>query len=494
MRGGAACVAFCIGCLSHDGFAMIETKENTISKGRTVMNFRLICMLGAIAVAAGCVKNDGAETTAEPKQDAAAVAETTQPAAEASAAVVAEPAAEPAVEPRKPAKQPLKPIETPAAEPAVDPDSADGVIAASNALRDQGEFGEASRLLTTSLEKFKGADGERIAGAINDLRQVRREANELEYAVKMLSSGSYAELRVATSELSKSGDVGRILLRKIVRADTNELAVAQAVKLLARSASANEAAEIVGRLMANQDSSLRPEFIKALSAAPKSTPAETYAAMMPIVKNDADFENADFASLLIGSAFDACGGDGAAFDSAVGSDGAFEFLKEYARNALESTNDFARSFMSRKAAELGVMVKGIRGSFYADQNFENLVYERIEQQIQYPDRVFPYPDNRQDDISIRWTAKLVIKEKGSYHFHFTSDDGNRLYLDGEKIFGHWGNPADNRANVELDEGIHDIVIEFQQGQGGAYIRCNWIKPGGQEEPLTAEDTMCVPVY
>lgn len=452
------------------------------------MDFRAISSVALCAtlLALGCSKTEQPTD----KLSSADKPVASEPAKQEASAAKPE-ASQPAAKPAKPA---LKPIEQPAAKPVADPDSADGVIAAAMALRDMGEFSEASRTLTASLDKFNGADGERIAGAINDLRALRREANELEYAIQMLSSGSYAELRVATDELSKAGDVGRILLRKIVRSDTNELAVVQAVKILSHSASADEAGEIMARMMANLDSPLRTDFVKALAAAPKTVPAETYAELVPFVTDDKDFANSDFAGLLLDAAFGACDGDGAAFDSAVGRDGTFDLLKDYAKNALESTNSVARSIVSRHAAELGVMVKGIRGSFYVGQNFDNLAYERIEQRIQYNDRNFPYPDNRQDDISIRWTGKLVIDEPGSYHFHFSSDDGNRLFIDGEKIFGHWGNPADNRANVELAVGVHDIVIEFQQGHGGAYIRCNWIPPGGQEQPLSGESMMCIPVY
>lgn len=458
-----------------------------------------LAALCAALAAFGCSGKGRPDETRPRSEGATAAAETAAasgtPAASADPvpdATQEKPAAEkPAARPSKPA---LKPVEEAPAASGVDPDSADGVIAAAMRLRDLGEFSEASRTLTAALDRFNGADGERIAGAINDLRALRREANELDYAIKMLSSGSYAELRVATDELSKAGDAGRIMLRKIVRSDTNELAVAQAVKILSHSASETEASEIMARMMANLESPLRADFVKALEAAPKTIPAATFAQLVPFVAGDTDFANQDFAGLLLDAAFDACGGDGAAFDAAVGSEGAFEMLKGYAKDALESPDMAARATVSRHAAELGVMVKGIRGSFYAGQNFDTLAYERIEQQIQYNDRDFPYPDNRQDDISIRWTGKLVIDEPGTYHFHFTSDDGNRLFIDGEKIFGFWGSPVDNHANVELKAGIHDIVIEFQQGHGGAYIRCNWIPPGKHEQPLTGESMICIPVY
>ena len=205
------------------------------------MKSRIVELLCAAALAAaGCAKNDavtGKEAASpEPAADAS---EATDGGASAEAAPAAKETPAPA--PAAAEKKPLKPIEKKQPKPAAEPGSADELIAIAEDLRDRGEFSEASRTLSASLDKFSGGDYERIAGMIGDLRDMRHQANELEYAVRMLSSGSYAELRVATSELSKAGDVGRILLRRIVRSGTNELAVAQAVKLLSHSASATTA-------------------------------------------------------------------------------------------------------------------------------------------------------------------------------------------------------------------------------------------------------------
>lgn len=381
-----------------------------------------------------------------------------------------------------------------AEEPAPDLSTADGVIAAARRLGDAGDFADAARLLAANIETFTGMDAEKIAGARNDMKALQREAGELDYAIRMLSSGSYAELRVATEELSRSGDVGRILLRRIVRTGTNELALAQAVKLLARSASPAEAGEMVDRLLANLDTPFRADLVKALEVAPDTIPPDVYAPFLPMVRDDTCFEDADLAGLLLDSLFGACGGDGATFDAAVGSEGAMDFLKDYATGALASTNTAARPPVSRHAKEFGILVPGIRGSFYADQEFHDLAYERVDPRIQYADRSFPYPDGRQDNISIRWTGKLVIQEAGTYQFHFTSDDGNRLFIDGEKIFGFWGSPANLHARVDLEAGMHDIVIEFQQGGGGAYIRCNWTPPGQAEQALDEKSLLCTPIY
>ena len=405
-------------------------------------------------------------------------------------AAPAAPAAEAALKPAAPAAKPD------VAKPDADADlsSADGVIAAARRLADSAEFAAAARLLAENLDRFDGLDAEKIAGARSDMKALQREAGDLDYAVRMLSSGSYAELRVATEELSRSGDVGRILLRKIVRTGTNELALAHAARLLARSASPVEAGELVDRLLASLDTPVRDDIARALAMAPDSIPAETYAPLLPLLKEDGDFRGAEFAGILLDAAFGACGGDAAVFDAAVGSDGALEFLRDYATGAIASTNAEARAAVSRHAKAFGILVPGIRGSFYVGQEFQDLAVERIDHAIQYPNRSFPYPDNRQDYISIRWTGKLVARTAGSYRFHFTSDDGNRLFIDGEKVFGFWGNPADLRADVHLEAGLHDIVIEFQQGHGGAFIRCNWAPPGENERPLADDALLCTPVF
>jgi hypothetical protein len=83
--------------------------------------------------------------------------------------------------------------------------------------------------------------------------------------------------------------------------------------------------------------------------------------------------------------------------------------------------------------------------------------------------------------SIRWTGKINIPTTDQYTFSINSDDGSRLYIDGQELINQWGSPAAANATMSLDAGLHDIRIEYQEGNGGAYVTLRWDTPNTDQE-------------
>ena len=86
------------------------------------------------------------------------------------------------------------------------------------------------------------------------------------------------------------------------------------------------------------------------------------------------------------------------------------------------------------------------------------------------------PDNRipDDQFSIRWTQTLNFEE-GVYTFTTTSDDGSRVYVDGQLILNAWQDQdqVTTNANVELTAGAHTVVVEYYEAFGGAAMYFNY---------------------
>jgi subtilisin-like proprotein convertase family protein len=76
-----------------------------------------------------------------------------------------------------------------------------------------------------------------------------------------------------------------------------------------------------------------------------------------------------------------------------------------------------------------------------------------------------------DTFSVRWTGQVRIDVAGSYTFRYSSDDGQRLWIDGIKRLDSWS-PGDATANnvtqaITLAAGWHDLVIEQTEAAGSA---------------------------
>lgn len=73
-----------------------------------------------------------------------------------------------------------------------------------------------------------------------------------------------------------------------------------------------------------------------------------------------------------------------------------------------------------------------------------------------------------DNFSVRWTRQIDFAE-GVYQFTTVSDDGVRLYVDGQLILDFWINqaPTVHSANKQMTAGQHTVVLEYFEAGGGA---------------------------
>ncbi|MBC8104786.1 MAG: hypothetical protein H7Z41_19600 [Cytophagales bacterium] len=86
-----------------------------------------------------------------------------------------------------------------------------------------------------------------------------------------------------------------------------------------------------------------------------------------------------------------------------------------------------------------------------------------------------------DNFSVRWAGKVEAPVTGAYTFSTSSDDGIRLWVDGQLVLDNWTDhpPTDNAtAAVNLSAGQKvDIKLEFYENGGGAVARLFWSYPG-----------------
>ena len=78
---------------------------------------------------------------------------------------------------------------------------------------------------------------------------------------------------------------------------------------------------------------------------------------------------------------------------------------------------------------------------------------------------FPGVTKRQEWFAIDYTGRFWIDKPGLYRFALTSDDGSKLYVDGQMIVDNDGiHPLGTKSgSVELAGGIHKIRVQYFQG-------------------------------
>lgn len=83
-----------------------------------------------------------------------------------------------------------------------------------------------------------------------------------------------------------------------------------------------------------------------------------------------------------------------------------------------------------------------------------------------------------DNFSVRWTGQ-VITGQGSYVFATRSDDGVRVWIDGNKVIDQWNDHATtlDTQTLVLSEGTHEIRMEYYERGGLAVAQLLWQPPG-----------------
>jgi len=82
----------------------------------------------------------------------------------------------------------------------------------------------------------------------------------------------------------------------------------------------------------------------------------------------------------------------------------------------------------------------------------------------------------EDQISIRWTGRLLPNKTGVYALGVSSDDGTRLYLNGTRLVDNWGDHGiiTKADTLKLEAGReYDLMIEFYENGGGAAAILGW---------------------
>lgn len=96
------------------------------------------------------------------------------------------------------------------------------------------------------------------------------------------------------------------------------------------------------------------------------------------------------------------------------------------------------------------------------------------------------PDWRIDDdnFSVRWTRTLNFSDD-TYRFVVYSDDGVRLYIDGDRKIDAWYDMAVTRHThtLHLSGGSHTIQLEYYEHRGTAQVELYWTREREPERPV-----------
>jgi hypothetical protein len=128
---------------------------------------------------------------------------------------------------------------------------------------------------------------------------------------------------------------------------------------------------------------------------------------------------------------------------------------------------------------------GLKGEYFVGENLNLLVRTRIDSRIDFgwmdgsPNSAIPA-----DHFSVRWSGQIRPPITGKYTIITKSDDGIRLWLDGQLVIDNWSqhSTTQNAIIVELQgKQMHRIRLEYFESTEKSALQLLWSGPGIQEQ-------------
>lgn len=187
----------------------------------------------------------------------------------------------------------------------------------------------------------------------------------------------------------------------------------------------------------------------------------------------------------------------------AGEQGTLEWREIFAAGALVTSHDAQRSLVASLlvripelpgAGEEAIRVTpGLAVDFFAPHQ-TNVAIETLEQLQPRASGtatsiVMDQPIlSQRDAFALRFRGHLQVPVGGEYHFFLSSDDGSRMYLDGELLINHDGlhGMTEKQGNATLQAGLHPLIVTYYDNGGDDGLSLHWSGPGIERQPLPPE--------
>jgi glucose/arabinose dehydrogenase len=123
---------------------------------------------------------------------------------------------------------------------------------------------------------------------------------------------------------------------------------------------------------------------------------------------------------------------------------------------------------------------GLTATYFDNIDFTGATVTRIDPTVNFDfGSGSPAAGIGPDTFSARWTGQVRAQFTEEYTFHTISDDGVRLFVNGQQIINNFTDhsPTENTGTIALTAGQNvDIRMEFFENGGGAVAKLLWSSP------------------
>ncbi len=135
----------------------------------------------------------------------------------------------------------------------------------------------------------------------------------------------------------------------------------------------------------------------------------------------------------------------------------------------------------------GASVNGLSAEYFNNADLSGSAFTRLDPLVDYKwGTAAPDPKVSADTYSVRWTGQVQPRTSETYTFYTNSDDGVRLWVNGQLLIDHWTDHAltTDQASIALVSGQrYDLKLEYYQNMWDAQIGLFWSSPSLVKEVI-----------
>src|SRR5262249_24452207 len=141
----------------------------------------------------------------------------------------------------------------------------------------------------------------------------------------------------------------------------------------------------------------------------------------------------------------------------------------------------------------GISNGGLKGDYYSGASFDSFAFDRLDSTVAFDwSQTTPDPSLVSGQpYSVRWTGQVTPRFSETYTFSFVSQDGVRLWIDGQLLIDQWNGhaPQEDSGDISLTAGqAYDIMIEYYSAGSGGHAELWWTS-ASQEKHIVPSDAL-----
>ena len=124
---------------------------------------------------------------------------------------------------------------------------------------------------------------------------------------------------------------------------------------------------------------------------------------------------------------------------------------------------------------------GLLGTYFQNVNLTGPAFTRLDETVDFNwGMMAPMAGMIRDYFGVRWTGEVEAPASGDYTFYVQTDDGGRLWVNGQLLVDQWRSQGmlEGNGHIQLEGGKkYEIKMEQFDNFGNAMARLWWSGPG-----------------